>query len=128
MALRWDFNEDKMGYIHYTDGNTIKLYNGNAFCIMLNEWEEGGKELYTLASFFADKEHAKRCLSLTKDTKGNDPCFPTYIWTQESDDPIYMDKVVLYTKARGSRDLAQLLIKAFDDITIEMKKEEEDED
>lgn len=126
MALRWDFNEDKMGYVHYADGNTIKLYNGNAFCIMLTEWEEDGKSLYSLASFFADKEHAKRCLGLAKETKGQDPVgFPTYIWTQESDDPIYMDKVVLYTKARGARDLAQLLIKAFDNITIEMKEEME---
>lgn len=133
MALRWDFNEDKMGYALYKDGTRRPMYNGNAFVIVNNEWEDGDKRYYSLHTFFADEKHAKRCLGLdkayAKENPNQKPFFiDTVIWRGNPDGEdleIPLEKIVLYSKARNAKKLAELLIKAFDNITIEMKEEVE---
>ena len=122
MALRWDFKEDLIGRIEYRGTDVArKIYDGNAFAIFLNEWEENGQSLYSLACFYADKEHAKRCLGLTKETKGDAPVFPDDIWVNER--RYEMGRVVLLSSNRQARDLGQLLMKAYKNITITMTEE-----
>lgn len=116
MSLRWDFNEDKMGYIQFEGDKRINIYNGNAYAIFLYESEDQ----YWLQNFYADKEHAKRCLGLTKETKGTH-CFNDDI--SFGPKTYKMEKVVLDPRARNARDLAMLLLKAYDNITIELKTE-----
>ena len=66
MAYNWDFN-CKSGEIT-VDGVTRNFYKGNGFMIILDEWkhEETGDDMYHVVWFFTDKDHAKRCLGLTK--------------------------------------------------------------
>ena len=45
---------------------TTKLYQGNAYLIFIYHYEENGEKMYTLHTFFADKEHMKNCLGLNK--------------------------------------------------------------
>lgn len=120
MAIRWNFETDKMGIIEYEGGKALHIYNGNAYAIFLYEYTQGGEDMYSLHCFYANKEHAKRCLALTKDTKGNDICFPDSLsW---GDDVHKMTKIVLDPRARNAKELAQLLIKAYNNITIELKE------
>ena len=72
MAIRWLWSE-KCGeaVIEQQIGSEKKtfvktLYEGNAFLIFLNEWEEDGVGKYSLYTFFADENHAKICLGLDK--------------------------------------------------------------
>lgn len=131
MSLNWDFNTDKMGYILYKDGTRKPMYNGNAFVIINNEWEENGERYYSLYNFYADETHAKRCLGLDskyKDTYKKAPSFADPIWRDvdgKTVTAIQVDKVVLYSKARNAKELASMLIKAYNDITIELKSNEE---
>lgn len=130
MSLNWNFKDDKMGYLLYEDGTKKPMYNGNAFVIINNEWDEDGEHYYSLYNFFADKEHAKRCLGLDpkyKATYKKEPSFASSIWKEVDGEhkEIPLDRVVLYSKAYNAKDLAQLLLKAYDDITIEMRKNAE---
>ena len=68
MAIRWDF-KFPAGKVTMEDGNTFNWYVGNALMIVLNEWEEDGKEYYSLNWFFADLDHAKNCLGISKGYK-----------------------------------------------------------
>lgn len=120
MALNWNFKTDKMGVINYEEGKQLDIYNGNAMAIFLYEYKEDGEDMYQLHCFFADKEHARRCLGLTKDTKGQS-CFPDSLhWGKKV---CNMTSIVLNPNARGSRDLAALLLKAYDNITIQLSTE-----
>ncbi len=72
MAIQWQW-KDKIGeaVIRQTLGEETKestktLYEGNAFMIFLNEWNEDGVDKYSLYTFFADETHAKRCLGIIK--------------------------------------------------------------
>ena len=124
MALRWDFNEDRMGHIEYEGmDEVITIYNGNAFAIFL---AEDDKE-YSLMCFYADEKHAKTCLGLDKSTKGKKPVFNDEVYTNDGEHaiPHRMTKVVLYPEARNARKLAELLLKAYDDITIELRRKPE---
>ncbi len=79
MSLNWNFNTDKIGTWKEThkmrDGSEreflYNIYSGNALAIMVAEWNENGKDLYQLVNFFADKDHMKNCLGLTKGYEGN---------------------------------------------------------
>ena len=65
MAVRWEWKQ-KVGELTH-DGLTVNLYEGNCFLIGIKEWQnEEGESLYNLMWFFADKQHAKRCLGLEK--------------------------------------------------------------
>ena len=72
MALYWNWNE-KVGEATFefeTDNGfiekTMNLYNGNAYLIIINEYQENGTDMYNMFSFFVDKAHMNRCLGLEK--------------------------------------------------------------
>lgn len=64
MALNWNW-DSKIGELLIRQGEkefTISIYQGNALAIFLHEYtNEGGQEVYSLYSFFCDKEHFKNC-------------------------------------------------------------------
>ena len=124
MALNWNWDE-KCGEItvrqQNKDGNeeeyNVSLYRGNAFLIMLYEYVgDDGTDMYNLFGFFADKEHAKNCLGLNP-KKGYD-------------ENIYNRENGRFTKVRlnkskydYTKELVEMLVKAFDNITIEIYSE-----
>ena len=75
MALHWQWSE-KIGKAFFRDERGIErqynLYQGNAYLIFLDEYEENGKGYYALYCFFADKDHMNNCLGLSK---GSTPIF-----------------------------------------------------
>lgn len=116
MALHWNFN-DKIGEATIRsmmgDGslkdNTVYLYQGNAFLIMLNEWEEDDERYWSMYSFFADVDHMKNCLGLSK---GTDNIF-------DRGDYIQLKEIKINKKRYSyTKQLVQALIKAFDQISI----------
>ena len=44
----------------------LNLYEGNAFLIAVDEWEDGDRKMYNLAWFFNSEDHAKMCLGIAK--------------------------------------------------------------
>ena len=118
MALYWDWDK-KIGTVdifNYDEVRTYQLYQGNAFLIMLWEFEEDGKDKYAMHSFFVDKEHAKRMLGLGKDAEEENVFNTKY----EQMRKIRINK----SKYRYTKDLVDMLIKAFDNIEIEIYKED----
>lgn len=108
MALHWDFKK-KIGMITIK-GKEFNLYEGNAFLIMLHEYEENGEQWWQMYSFWVDKEHARRCLGLAKGTQN----------IHEGIEKIRLNKKV----SRNYKDIISLLVKAFDSITIEIYSED----
>ena len=111
--LRWNF-DDKIGEAVIRQGDkeyTMNLYDGNAFLIFVDEYKDiEGKEMYSVWLFFADEEHAKNCLGLSKNSDGN--------IFDERNELVRIrinKKVYKYTKK-----LVDMLVKAFDDIQIEI--------
>lgn len=109
MAVTWNWNH-KIGEITYEGTNGVYIVNniyagGNSLAVVLNEYKdrETEEDCYTLAFFFCDKEHAKRCLGLAgKDSEnifGGD-CAGTYT------------KISLNTYYKEARELAGLFLKA----------------
>ena len=128
MSLNWLWSEH-CGEItfeqNWDDGVhefTVQLYEGNAFLIMLNEWTgEDGKGRWTMWNFFADKEHAKKCLGLQKN------------WDGEKRN-LHNDGMCRFTKIRINKarhsqwkDVVTMFAQAFDNITIEVFTEKESE-
>ena len=114
--LNWNWDK-KVGTItifNYDKEVKYSLYQGNAFLIMLYEYEEDGKELWTMHNFFVDKEHAKNCFGLTKGYDDN-------IFNRK----LYQIRKIRINKAkyRYTKDLVDMLIKAFDNISIEIVNE-----
>ena len=119
MSLNWSFKE-KCGEVTLRQGErefTLTMYQGNAFMIFLSEWEEDGKGMYNLYSFWADERHAKVMLGLIKDSDGKKVN--------------YHDGYDKFTKFRFNkthcRDLKKIvgmIVQAFDDVEIEIYKEE----
>ncbi len=60
MALRWDWNKC-IGKLEIENQQVpIKVYQGNALLIFLNEWKnEAGTDVWSMYNFFADKHHFK---------------------------------------------------------------------
>ena len=114
MALIWDWNEPvglakfKIKTEEGEGEKIVRLYQGNAYLIMIEEYEENGKDLYTLAGFFADKEHAKNCLGLAKGYKKN-------IYNNQNNKLISICFNKRYTH---TAELGAMLLKAFDEIDI----------
>lgn len=122
MALNWNWNE-KCGELTVTQKQdngesediTISLYTGNAFLIMLQEFEEDGVEKYDMFSFWLDKQHMKNCLGLAKGTTN------IYDKPWQTITKLRLNK----KKCRHLKEIAAAMAAAFDSITIETYTEEE---
>lgn len=124
MAITWQW-KDKCGeaIVEQTMGDTTKqftktLYNGNAYLIFLNEWEEDGVEKYSMHSFFADKKHMKIMLGLEKARDGNKINF----FNNEYEKLIKLR--LNKKKCRYMNDIINAFVKAFDNIEIEIYSED----
>ena len=115
--LIWSFDK-KIGTVdifNYDEVRTYQLYQGNAFLIILWEYtDDDGKEKYSVHGFFADKDHAKNCLGLSKDYTEN-----TYNTNYEQIRKIRINKA----KYKYTKELVDMLVKAFDNIEIEIYSE-----
>lgn len=111
MSIRWDFNCPS-GTVTMTDGQTFRWFTGNALMIVLNEWKENNEEYYSLNWFFADIDHAKNCLGISK---GYENIFKS---TGVGISEITISLEQCYEWKR----FIPLLIKAFPDIVITLKK------
>ena len=63
MALRWQWNEC-IGELEIENQSKakIRIYQGNALLIFINEWKnENDEDVYSMYNFFADKHHFKNC-------------------------------------------------------------------
>lgn len=129
MALRWDWN-NKCGELTFSQNYkgeeyrefTVNLYQGNAVLIMLYEYKdkETGEDLYSMWNFFVDTDHMKICLGLKKDSDGKKE-------NLFNDDRCRFLKVRL-NKAKNSywKEIVTALATAFDDLTIELYSEKEE--
>lgn len=119
MAIQWHWDEKigTMDMFNYDEVKTYSLYQGNAFLVIIYEFtDDDGKDKYQIKGFFADKEHAKNCLGLNK--------------SQGFDENMYNDEYQQIRKIRinkakykYTKDLVDMLIKAFDNISIEIYSE-----
>lgn len=105
MGLMWNFDK-RIGIVELTDKQTEQkyewsLYQGNAFAIMINEKIGDNEDLYRVENFWADEEHAKRCLGLAK---GFDNLL--------TDDVSYDYKFILNAEYEHCLKIAKLLRKA----------------
>ena len=102
MALTWNWDK-KMCKCTMKNGCELNLYRGNAFVIAI--WESDKDDTYQLAWFFANKDHAKNCLGLTK---GYDNI------------QIDWDTFELDTSYKETEQFVQLLAKAKEKVTIKL--------
>lgn len=107
MSLNWQWKE-RIGSCTYVNGSKSFLYVGNAFLIALNEWEENGKNLYSLAWFAADKKHMENQLGLTKE------------WKKNSFNDFQITEFCLNTKYKETAQFIQLLAKAKANVKIQL--------
>lgn len=123
MALHWNWDE-KCGEATLTqkqaDGTeaefTISFYTGNAYLIMLNEFEEGGQQKWSMFSFWADKQHMKNCLGLNKKDGYTDNQYESGFSRITK---IRLNKA----KCRYIKDIVPALVQAFDNLTVEIYSE-----
>lgn len=109
MALQWNFDQVS-GTITY-GGKTFRWFQGNARMIILNEFQENGKEMYNLDGFAFDDEHLKNMLGITKGHTNIYIDFGTPV-TQLT---VYRKYVTDWEK------LIKIFIKAFPEIEITLK-------
>ena len=128
MALQWRWKE-KCGEITmvqtYPDEEDhkykISLYKGNAYLIMLHEYEKTpGTEAYEVFGFFNDKQHMRACLGLEKKRGYTSNIYET---------PYQRFTKLRINKARykHTQELVSAFAEAFRDIQIEVYTEEEPE-
>ena len=68
MALQWNW-KDKMGKLTIRQKGkkyNVNIYSGNFLAVFVYEYTDGGKEMYSLYDFFADKKH---CDNIIKNHK-----------------------------------------------------------
>ena len=119
MALNWSWSEKCGEALFENRGKnfTVNMYEGNAYMIFIYEYEEDGKDMYNLWTFWADKGHAKRCLGLEKDFEG----VKYNLYNGETDKLKWIR--INKKKCRHTSELIGMLVKAFDDLTIEIYSE-----
>lgn len=120
MSVNWLWSEKcgeaTMHDIRDDKDFVVTLYKGNAYLIMLNEWTEDGQEMYSMYSFWADKDHMNSMLGLDKKNAGGNSYNTDYV---------RMTKIRLNKKKNPyTKQIVDALIKAFDHITIEIYEEE----
>ena len=87
MALNWLWSE-RSGFLMKPSNNDkfeaykINVYHGNAFAIFIWESED---TTYQLHAFFADKDHAKRCVDIVEDSV-------FYLWGKEDKRTVQLAK------------------------------------
>lgn len=124
MSLNWSWSE-KVGELTadvevrengaiVQKEHTFSLYQGNAFLIILNEWEEDGVEKYSLYSFFAGEDHAKNMFGMNKKQGYTDNIVARWGWKK-----IRLNK----KKYSYTQKLVDLLVKGLDNIDIEIYSE-----
>jgi hypothetical protein len=115
MALNWDWKK-RIGtatIFNYDKEVEYSLYQGNAFLIMLYEYKEDGEDMWQMHNFLVDKEHAKNCFGLSKGYTDN--IFNT--------DKYQLRKIEIDGgKYRYTKELVDMLLKAFDNIEIKITK------
>lgn len=117
--LEWNFDK-KVGEVeifNYDEVVTCNLYKGNAFLIMLYEYEENKKQMYSMHSFFVDETHAKRMFGLDKKWKD------TYGKNRFNQPKYKMQKIRINKNEYGfqnTKKLVNMLLEAFDEINIEI--------
>jgi len=120
MALRWEWNRScgtaviEQRIHDETKEYDMTLYEGNAYLIMLHEFNENGKEKYEMFSFWLDKEHMQRMLGISNRGKRVD--------TNTLDQPYNRLKSIRLDKSRCQNvvEIAKALLQAFDDISIKV--------
>lgn len=126
MAYNWNW-DNKSGEIFY-DKWHYDFYKGNGFMIAIEEFkmtperltvddeaEDVGKDMYRVAWFMIDKDHAKRCLGLVK---GSYDMFEGNV-----------DKIIIYKDHCDNwKDIVELFTKTQPNITIEIKPTEKKEE
>lgn len=125
MALTWEW-KDKVGEATFKRqiGDKIKeftvdLYEGNAYLIMIYEYEENGKDMYNCQGFFVDKTHMRKCLGIDKRDKNT---YGNNIFNNPDDK---ITKIRLSrTKSRNYKEIVKAFMDAFDDIEIGLYREE----
>lgn len=121
MAFTWNWNR-KIGeaiIYNFDKDVTYNLYQGNGFLIFIYEYEQDGKEMYNVHSFFVDEEHAKIMLGLKA---GSDQKKENYM---NKPDSYQLKKIRLNKKEyKYTKKLVDMLIQAFDEITIELYSED----
>lgn len=126
MALTWEWKE-KCGEViveQKTESGDwrqfpLSLYTGNAFLIMLYEYQEDGKDMYSMYSFWSDKRHAQNCLGLDKKNGYTENIYANKPYERFL--KFRLDK----RKCRYLKDIVPLLTQAFDNITIEIYSDDE---
>ena len=122
MAYNWEW-ACKSGEFTFK-GYKYNFYQGNGFMIILDEFimtesrkdidtadEDVGKECYRVAWFFVDKDHAKRCLGLTK---GSYDMFEGLV-----------EKITIYKDHCSNwKDIVDLFTKSQPNIVIEIRPTE----
>ena len=123
MALTWNWDQ-KCGEAIFTDKTRdkefpVSLYEGNAYLIFLYEYKDGDEDMYNLQGFFADKEHMKKCLGIDKRYKS------TYGYNMYDKEYSCLTKVRFNkAKSRNYKDIMAAFAQAFDNITMEVYKED----
>lgn len=73
MSVNW-YWKDKMGSLMYKyrdhEPYQVTVYKGNCLCVLVYEYEENGKPMYSFNNYFNDIIHLKKCVGLMKDHKG----------------------------------------------------------
>ena len=111
MAITYKY-EDKCGTATFVDGiNEYEqnLYVGNCFLIMVYEYEESGKRMEELTSFFVDDKHMEKCLK-------------SGIYTGYSK---LINIKINIAKCRNWKRIVELLSEYVDGVKIELYKEGE---
>lgn len=128
MALNW-YWKDKCGELTFSQNYkgeeykefTVDLYQGNAYLIAINTYKDPrtGNDMYNLWTFWADKEHMKRCLGTAKGKEYSN---------LYNDDGCRFIKIRL-NKAKNHywKQIITELATAFDDLTIELYSEKEND-
>lgn len=123
MALTWQW-KDVAGkaLIQQTFGDetrdfVLTLYEGNAYLIFMNEYEENGKDMYSVHSFWVDKAHMNRCLGLEKKNPDSYNMYNT---------PMNKLLKIKLNKAHCQyiKQIVSALVQAFDELEIEIYNEE----
>lgn len=117
MALHWNWKE-KCGtvLVSWYDGNDerrtgdLSMYQGNAELIFL--WEN--VETFTMFSFWADREHMKNCLGLTK---GN-----SNIYADDQNGVKFLEFTFYKNRMRDLPQIVTAIVKAFPRISINIEE------